>query len=106
MTAAVIANDATDRYDRRNPTNRTPMDRDPEWLALKGRLDRGEWLPPGDAAKLLQVSRTKVHTMLRNHELRHRTKVGSKHRVIDPTHLRELLAEADRVIGPDQDPAE
>ncbi len=105
MTSAVIANDATDRYDRRTRRGRKPVETDPEWQDLKRRVDRGEWLSPSEAAKFLGVSRTKIHTMLKAKELRHKTKVGSKHRVVDPVHLLALYAGAEEVIGPaDVDP--
>lgn len=103
VVAVVIENDATDVYDRRNRAKRTLVDTDPEWQAIKARLDRGEWLSPGDAAKFLGISRTKVHLMLKNHELRHRTKVGSKHRVVDPAHLLRIHAGTE-VVGPAEPP--
>lgn len=103
MTQAVIANDATDRYDRRTQRRRTRVDNNPEWQALKARVDRGEWLSPGEAAVVLGISRTKTHRMLSEGQLRYKTKARSKHRIVDPAHVLAILAEADEVHG-DPDP--
>jgi hypothetical protein len=58
---------------------------------LERRLRAGEWLTPGEVAKLLDLSRTKIHYMIVAGELGAANKPHSAHRTCNPEHvLREL----------------
>lgn len=66
---------------------------------LRERLARGEWLSPGEAAALLVLGRTKVHTMIESGAIRHRLKAGSRYRVCNPEDVARLLAESEQERG-------
>lgn len=100
----VIANDPHGRYDASQPTEAGGMvNADVE--ELERRLDAGEWLTPGAAAKLLGIGRTKMHVMLDRGEIRSATKPGSKHRTCNPADVRrELDAYRARLAAAQQEP--
>lgn len=58
---------------------------------LERRLDADEWLTPGEVAKLLGVSRSKMHLMLKADEIRSMTKPASRHRICNPVDVRRQL---------------
>lgn len=75
--------------------------------AIERRLDAGEWLRPGEVAKLLGVGgrplgRTTVHRYLKSGRIRYRNRGGGTQRECHPDDVRELLAEARRVHGPEE----
>jgi hypothetical protein len=88
---AVIANVRTDRYDALQPTRAGNMvNADKE--ELERRLNAGEWLTPGEVAKLLGVGRTTMHDMLeRGGVIRWTTKPASRHRICNPADVRRVL---------------
>lgn len=93
MTIAVIAPRldalyARDTMPRKSDT--TPEQR----IALQQRLDAGEWLRIGEAAKVLNLSRSKVDLMMKAGDIRTRLVVGSRYRECDPRDLQRLLADA------------
>jgi hypothetical protein len=62
-----------------------------ETAELERRLRAGEWLTPGEVAKLLGLSRTKVHYLIVDGVIGAANKPHSAHRTCDPAHvLREL----------------
>ncbi|MGI5236466.1 hypothetical protein [Dactylosporangium sp. CA-139066] len=88
-----ITNGANDLYDRQQPSKAgcaVVVEKDPG--KLEERLKRGDWLTPGEVALLLQLGRTKVHTMLVQGQIRSRNKPASRHRVCNPEDVRRELA--------------
>lgn len=69
---------------------------------LERRLDAGEWLTPGEAAKLIGVSRSKMHLMLKAGDVRWKNKPRSRHRVVNPADVRREL-DADRAATDGQE---
>jgi DNA-binding GntR family transcriptional regulator len=69
--------------------------------AIERRLDTGDWLLPGEVARLLGVSRTTVHRYLGT-RIRYRHRGGGRLRECHPDDVRTLLAEARRIHGPDE----
>jgi hypothetical protein len=59
---------------------------------LERRLKAGEWLTPGQVAKLLDLSRSKIHNMLTAGDIGTARKRGSEHRVCDPADVTRELA--------------
>lgn len=59
----------------------------------------GVWLSTGAAAKLLDVSRTTLHRLVVNGEIRHRILAGSVHRECHPGDVLRLLDESRGVWG-------
>ncbi len=71
---------------------------------LRRRLDAGDWLTPGEVAKLLGVGRTKMHEMLKAGTIRWTTKPASRHRICNPADVRrELDAQAAARAAAEQD---
>jgi len=60
---------------------------------LRARLDRGEWLTPGEVAILTGASRSAVHTWLSAvpPKVRWRTKPFSRHRECHPGDVQAIL---------------
>lgn len=67
-----------------------------ERAGLEERVRAGEWLRIGDAAKVLDVSRSKVDLMMRAGTVGHRREPGSKYRQANPQDVLRLLEEARR----------
>lgn len=95
LTAATIANSWDGLYaaitmPRKSDT--TPDER----AALEKRVEAGEWLRVGDAAKVLGIGRTKMHTLVSQGTVGHRLEPGSRYRQVNPKDIRRLLEEARR----------
>lgn len=71
---------------------------------LERRLDAGDWLTPGEAAKLLGVSRSKMHLLLKDGEIRSTTKPRSTHRICNPADVRRELDAARAARAAAEDP--
>lgn len=104
MSIAVIAYDVNTRYDPVNPTRVGAMTGPDDHADLERRVEAGEWLTPGAAARFLGVGRTKVHKLLGDGTIGYRVKPGSRHRVCNPADLRKLRDEYDREHRPSVDP--
>jgi excisionase family DNA binding protein len=104
---AVIAHTWRSRYSHPHRTKAGRMTSDQERAALEQRLEAGEWLLPGDAAKLLGLSRSTVTRYIRDGAIGHKRKPGSRYRLANPLDVRRLLEES-RIEhrGVDDSPAE
>lgn len=65
-----------------------------ERAALEKRVRAGEWLRIGDAAKVLDVGRTKMHTLASRGAIGYRTEPGSRYRLCKPEDIIKLLDDA------------
>lgn len=65
-----------------------------ERAALTKRLLAGEWLRTGQAAKVLDISRSKVDLMIRAGSIGYRNEPGSRYRQCNPRDIRKLLDDA------------
>jgi hypothetical protein len=75
---------------------------DSERRELERRVNAGEWLRPGEVAKLLGVSgrplgRTTIHRYLEAGDIGYRYRGGGTQRECDPADVRKLLARAREV---------
>jgi hypothetical protein len=68
----------------------TPAERE----ALTKRVLAGEWLRTGQAAKVLDVSRSKVDILIRDGVIGHRNEPNSRYRQCNPADVQRLLAES------------
>lgn len=97
-TAAVIAYQCDDRYDRDEQTKAVKMAA-PDPDEVERRLGAGEWLKPGEVAALFNTTRFSVDRWLRNgarmggqrHRIGYRETPGG-HRECDPADIQRLLA--------------
>jgi excisionase family DNA binding protein len=102
VSLCVIADTLTTRY---TSTSTATWDEDQvieDQAALERRLDAGEWLSPGEVAKLLGQSRTTVHTLLKDGRIKYSLTTGGherQHRRCDPADVRRLLDERRRVYA-------
>lgn len=72
---------------------------------IQARLDRGEWLTPGQVAELFGTTRSSVDRWIRAGVVGYR-QTPSRRRECDPVDVRRELAEyRTRREGPDVDPA-
>jgi excisionase family DNA binding protein len=93
LTTATIAHSWNGLYaaiTMAKKTDTTPEQRS----ALEKRVKAGEWLRVGDAAKVLGVGRTKMHTLVTNGVIGYRTEPGSRYRLCNPKDISKLLADA------------
>lgn len=79
------------------------MATDEELAKIEERLAAGEWLPPGEVAKLFDVTRFAVAYWLKKGQttygpLHFRSTPGG-HRQCDPVDVRRMLAEYRKVRG-------
>ncbi|GIJ51342.1 hypothetical protein Val02_82280 [Virgisporangium aliadipatigenens] len=64
---------------------------------LERRLNAGEWLLPGEAAALLDVSRSTMVRLLNAGTIGHRKKPGAgQYRICNPSDVKRLLDDARR----------
>lgn len=63
---------------------------------LERQARAGQWLRMGDAAQLLGVSRTKMHTLVESGAVAHRLPPGGRWRRCDPHDLLRLLDDSRR----------
>jgi hypothetical protein len=97
MTIAVIANNPHDLYAANTMPKKTAAT--PEQLIdLEKRVKAGEWLRMGDAALLLDVSRTKMHTLVSQGVVGYRVEAGGRWRKCNPRDIKKLLAESRREL--------
>ncbi|GAA0739204.1 helix-turn-helix domain-containing protein [Dactylosporangium roseum] len=73
---------------------------------LERRLNAGEWLTPGEAAKLLGVSRSKMHLMLVKGQIRTVNKPASRHRTCNPADVRRELNALRQAKAAQEEPGE
>lgn len=93
MTATLIADGLNSLY----AANTMPKKSDTtaeERAALEKRVKAGEWLRIGDAAKVLGVGRTKMHTLAASGVIGYRTEPHSRYRLCNPKDIRKLLDES------------
>ena len=68
---------------------------------LEQQSREGEWLSPGQVAAVLKIARSAVHNWLKQKQtpsgldFEAKTKIGSKHRIVNPAHVVAVL-DADR----------
>lgn len=97
MSTATIAHSRNDLYAAITMAKKT--DTTPEQqAALEERVKAGEWLRVGDAAKVLGIGRTKMHTLVSSGAIGYRTEPGSRYRQCNPKDIRKLLAESRREV--------
>lgn len=60
---------------------------------IEQRLNRGEWLRPGEVALLLEVARSTVHNWLTRGRLRYRQRPVSGYRECHPEDVQQMLAQ-------------
>jgi hypothetical protein len=73
--------------------------------ALEARLRAGAWLRTGDAAKVLDISRSKVDLLIRAGTVGYRTEPGSKYRLCNPADVIKLLDDSRQEVRGDAGPA-
>lgn len=93
LTAATIANTWISLYSANTMSKKS--DTTPEQrAALEERVRTGEWLRVGDAAKVLNIGRTKMHTLASRGVVGYRVEAGSQYRQINPQDILKLLTES------------
>lgn len=97
MTAATIANGWDGLYAAITMPRKSDATPD-EQAALEKRVEAGEWLRIGDAAKVLGISRSKLDLLLRASKIGYRLEPGSKYRKCNPADIKRLLAESRQEI--------
>lgn len=82
-----------------------------ERTEIEQRLERGDWLPPGDVAVLFDVTRYAVDYWLKQGRTRygplHYRRTAGGHRLCDPADVRHMVEEYRKVHGggsSEQDP--
>lgn len=93
LNAATIADSwnglyAATRMPKKSDT--TPDER----ASLEQRVMAGEWLRVGDAAKVLGIGRTKMHTLVSRGAISYRLEPGSRYRQVNPADIKKLLDES------------
>jgi hypothetical protein len=68
---------------------------------LRQRLERGDWLTPGEVARLTGASRASVHRWLAAEPplIRWRNKPFSRHRECNPADVQAVLRDLDAQAG-------
>lgn len=95
MTAAVIAHDLNVLYDLRH-RKVAAVTQEQVRERAQGKLARDQPLTPGELSALLGVPRTRIHEMLAAGQIPFTTKFRSKHRIVEPSVVRKLLAEIEQ----------
>lgn len=72
---------------------------DEERAELERLARAGEWLKAGAVAKLLGVSRTKAHTLLRDGKIRSKRLAGGTHRLARPEDVIAVLEKSREESG-------
>lgn len=91
---AVIAHSWLTRYSHLHTRKASRMTNQQKRAELEKRLEAGEWLPPGDVAIVLAISRSKATRMLSDGRIGFRFRPGSKYRVANPADVKRLLDES------------
>ena len=105
---AVIANTGDGGYARakvQRPKAAVMEDNEADLAAKRAELERqvraGKWLKTGSVATLLDIGRTKTHTLLTEKKIRYRRVAGGTQRLCDPEDVLRLLEESRQVEDPD-----
>jgi excisionase family DNA binding protein len=97
LTAAMIANGWDGLYAAITMARKSETTPDVQ-AALEKRVEAGEWLRVGDAAKVLGVGRTKMHMLVSEGKIGYRFEPGSKYRQCNPADIKRLLDDSRKEV--------
>jgi len=108
MTTAVIANTGNGGYAHakvQRPRAVVMGDKEradlvQERADLEARARAGEWLKSGSVATLLDIGRTKTHTLLTSGKIGYRRVAGGTQRLCNPEDVLRLLEESRQMETP------
>jgi hypothetical protein len=115
MTTAVLARPVTTGYAQPQTRRAKAVVKmtEEELVLMRAELERrvraGKWLKTGQVATLLELSRTKVHTMLTSGEIRYRKIPGAPmkpQRACDPADVLRLLEDQRRAYRAGEESAD